>query len=378
MDLEQFVQIRHFLHQNPEVSEEEKTTSMFVAGKMKEIWPEAELENVGNYGLIFSNKVDQPKKHLAFRCELDALPIQEVNDFEHKSVVPGVGHKCGHDGHMAIMMRLAHLVSLNKHQNIKISLIFQPAEENGKGAKEICEKSSLFKDQPLDFIFALHNVPGYKKGAVVLRSGIFTPAVISVKTKFIGKTSHAAEPHKGINPAHTLAEVIQETKAKEVNQPERDDMLIVAVVEANLGKPSYGTSAGDGMIGFTFRTWGNNRLEEFKSWYESMVVEKCKHAGLKCEFFWFESFNSVINDPESTNMIEKSARENKLPIINKEEPFSWGEDYGLYTEKVQGAMFGLGAGEQHPALHNPDYDFPDELIKTGSDIFYGIIKSFES
>lgn len=378
MELEEFIQIRQYLHQNPEVSEQESKTSEFVSSKMKEIWPVAQCEEVGENGLIFSNTVEDPKKHIAFRCELDALPIQEINDFEHKSKTDGVSHKCGHDGHMAILFRLAHLLSLQTPKDIKVSLIYQPAEENGKGAKEICEKSSLFKRQPVDFIFALHNVPGYDKGTVVLKTGIFTPSVISVKTKLIGKTSHAAEPHLGINPAYTLAEIIKETKDKEVNQTEQEDMLVVAIVETQLGKHSYGTSAGEGMIGFTFRTWGNKRLEEFKSWYESMVVQKCKKAGLKCEFFWFESFNSIVNDPESTRMVEKSANENNLEVIQKQEPFPWGEDYGLFTEKVQGTMFGLGAGKEHPALHNPDYDFPDELIEKGSDIFYGIVKSFES
>ena len=166
MDIQDFIQIRHYLHQHPEVSGKEKATSKFIAEQMDKIWPEAGKEIVGEHGLVFTRQCENAERHVAFRCELDALPIQEVNNIDYRSQYTGVSHKCGHDGHMTILLRLAALINENPPLKTKVSLIFQPAEENGKGAQEICKLSKLFKSDKPDHIFALHNVPGYKKWCV--------------------------------------------------------------------------------------------------------------------------------------------------------------------------------------------------------------------
>src|SRR5690606_29729288 len=117
-----FIKIRRYLHQNPEVSGQEKATSEFVVSTMREIWPKCGLERVGETSLIFTKGTESAKSHIAFRCELDALPITEINDFQYKSVNNGVSHKCGHDGHMAILMRLAHMLAGDSIDQLKVSL----------------------------------------------------------------------------------------------------------------------------------------------------------------------------------------------------------------------------------------------------------------
>ena len=375
MNLSTFGTIRKYLHQNPELSGSELATGVYIEEKVKSIWPNVRVERI-DQNLIFTPRSDfSTSKHIAFRCELDALPIQETNDFEHASKVQGVSHKCGHDGHMVILLRLAYLLKIKPLNDVTISLIYQSAEENGIGADQLVKKAKLFLENKPDYVFSLHNVPGYEKSAVVFKKGIFTPTVVSFKTLFFGKTSHAAEPEKGINPAFSIAEILLEIREK-VENDNMFDSLTVAPIEMGLGKPAYGISAGKGMIGFTIRSEKPEDVMSFTFWYEEFVAEKCKSANLKFETFWFEAFNSIINDESATDTIEESAQRCQLQLIQKGTPFNWGEDFGLYTEFTKGAMFGLGAGINHAVLHSPEYDFPDELIETGSDLFYEIAQSY--
>ncbi|MBD3636424.1 MAG: amidohydrolase [Crocinitomicaceae bacterium] len=373
MNTDDFIEMRRYLHQHPEVSENEVSTSNYIRERMKEIWPDAELEVVQENGLIYSQENGEAKCHVAFRCELDALPIQEVNDFEYRSVNDGVGHKCGHDGHMAIVLRLADRLKQQFPENCRVTLIFQPAEENGVGAKAMLEHSKFLKANQPDYYFALHNVPGFPESSVVVKYDEFTPAVISVKTYLHGKTSHAAEPENGINPAYTIAELLPEVRDQANFDRTSEDMVVVAAVEVQVGKHSYGTSAGEGMLGLTFRAWSQERLEYFKGWFEAHVEAKCEKAGINCEFEWFDEFQSIVNDLSATDAVRSAAEKLNYDLIAKNEPFSWGEDYGLFTQSAKGVMFGLGAGVDTPALHNPDYDFPDNLIETGSELFYTIL-----
>ena len=375
MDSTAFTKIRKYLHQHPEVSEQESETSLYIELQLKSIWPEIVPEKIDHHNLIFTlGKLTYKSQHLAFRCELDALPIQEQNNFDHASKIQGVSHKCGHDGHMAIMLRFAYLLKTNPIANTTISLIFQSAEENGVGADQITSKSLLFKNDKPDYIFALHNVPGYPKSAIVVKEGIFTPTVVSVKAIFDGKTAHAAEPEKGINPAITIAKVLIAVQEKVDSKPSID-ALIMAPVEMSLGKDSYGTSAGQGMLGLTIRSYDPRAVNDFKLWYEALVNDSCITNNLKFEIIWFEAFDSIINDKAAVATIVKAATAIDLEVIHKTEPFSWGEDFSKYTESIEGTMFGLGSGKDHPALHNPDYDFPDELIESGSNMFYTIINA---
>ncbi|MEO9533859.1 MAG: amidohydrolase [Crocinitomicaceae bacterium] len=374
MEVEDFIKIRKLLHQHPELSGQEKKTKAYIHQMMLEFWPTATFELDNHKSLIASRSDGNSNHHIAIRCELDALPIEEVNTFEHRSLNTGNSHKCGHDGHMTILLRLAYLLEQDFPENCRVTLIFQSAEENGIGAKELLDQSAFLKSHPLDFIFALHNVPSYKKGSVVVKNGLFTPSVISVKTKLIGKASHAAEPENGTNPALAIAAIIQKTEALKQDFVSAYQQFISTPVYTKLGSESYGTSAGEAAIGYTFRTTDYQSLMEFKKKYEQSIHTICENEGLKYAIQWFEEFPSVINNIDATELIQQSAQERNYEIIQKDKAFPWGEDFGYFTQTSTGAMFGLGAGENIPNLHNPDYDFQDELIEIGSNIFFEIIQ----
>ena len=371
--LQKLVQLRHSLHQNPELSGLEFKTAQRIITFLKDFKPSEIIHPVGQTGIIavFKGKNEGPKTLI--RCELDALPIQEINSFTHKSTIDGVSHKCGHDGHMAILCGVASLLSEANNFNGTVYLLFQPAEEDGEGAKKIIN-DSLFQNIKPDFVFALHNLPGYPLGQIVLKNGTFSCAVNSMLISLSGKTSHAAEPENGINPAMAISEII--TQFNEKIQPDisKNTFCLITPIFINLGKKAYGVSAGFGEIHFTIRSNSNKNMDKIETELMTLANEIAQKHQLIPEISWTQQFRANENNPEAVSIIKKAAESNGFDLFEKETPFSWGEDFGLFTEHFPGAMFGLGAGEKVPSLHNPDYDFPDELIPVGAKMFYEIIK----
>jgi len=225
-----------------------------------------------------------------------------------------------------------------------------------------------------DFVFALHNLPGFPMHQIVLKQESFTAAVTSLIINLKGKTSHAAEPEHGINPALAVAEIIQKSLALENNNSESEAMRVITPVFIELGEKAYGISAEKATVHLTIRCWNNQNLEKLQREIEELSTKISNAHKLKIEFFTTQTFQANINDSTAVDYVQKATIAGALNINMRNHPFKWGEDFGLFTTKFKGCMFGLGAGENTPALHNPDYDFPDELIKTGIQVFSNIIK----
>ena len=312
-------------------------------------------------------------KTVLLRCELDALPIQEINSFEHQSKLENVSHKCGHDGHMAIICGVAKKIFENPLEKGNVILLFQPSEENGKGSEAVL-KDDFFKTTQPDFVFALHNLPGYPKNQIIVKEGTFTCAVNSIIIKLHGKTSHAGEPEKGNNPAVAISEII--TVFLKKNQPNilEENYCVITPIYIEMGEKAYGVSAGYGEVHFTFRSNQNKLMQQIENDLEEIAITIAKQQTLTPEISWTENFKANENDKVAVEFIRKAARKENLSIFEKDVPFSFGEDFGLFTQHFDGAIFGLGSGENIPSLHNPDYDFPDELIPTGTQLFHQIIK----
>lgn len=369
-----FINFRKLLHQFPEVSCQEYETKKRVLHFIQHFHPDETIE-VGKTGLLFRFDGNSKGKSILVRAELDALPIEEINDFDYRSTSEGVSHKCGHDGHMAILSRLAYLISQNKPKKGTIYLLFQPAEENGMGAKEVYADEQ-FKKLSIDAVVSLHNVPGFPLHQICIKKRAFTPAVRSIIVKFGGKTSHAAEPEKGINPASAIAAYIQQSLAISNPVVEQDDFFLVTPIYIKMGEKSYGISAGFGEVHLTIRSWDNQLLEKQSQKLEMIAKEIAIQYNLHHTISYTQEFQANMNDESMVNIIESSAKKLNLNITTLPTPMKWGEDFGLFTENYKGAMFGLGSGKKQAALHNPDYDFPDELIETGSNMFHEIISTF--
>ena len=377
MNIQPFIKHRKYLHQHPEVSNHEKDTSKYIQKQLKTSCPDIEVHELGNKGILAMYTAPQKGAHVMFRCELDALPIQEQNKFKHQSKNKGVAHKCGHDGHMAIMLAFAAHVQENPPKKGTVSMLFQPAEENGEGAKSVMADKTFKKHCYPDYVYALHNVPGYEMNTIIVKPGTFTPSVISANIKLIGKTAHAAEPENGINPTYAIADMVERIKGIEVNDSNSNSFKIITPVHVKVGSPSYGVAAGVGELGLTFRTKTNSMMEKLKESFLNVLLDIVQKHELQYEIEWLQEFKSVKNDKNAVNMVKNAALNAGFNCLIKEQPFKWGEDFGLFTEKFSGAMFALGAGKNTPALHNPDYDFPDELILTGRNMFIQLLEAHQ-
>lgn len=371
MEKEIFIQLRKELHKNAELSERELKTGKLIQSFIQKHCPSAQIIRTELNGfIVYIKGFSKDSNAVALRCELDALPIKELNIFDHKSNNEGTSHKCGHDGHMTILCAVAYQLNKNRPKG-DVFLLFQPAEEIGTGA-EVVINSTSFNDLNIDYIFALHNIPGYPMHEIHCKSGQLTPSVISLQCKLKGRTSHAAEPEKGTNPAYALSAIIQEIENLNIKGNKNE---VITIIHAELGSKDYGISAGEGEIGFTLRTKSKNEMDQLKQTLLSKIISICKLHHIELNHNWCYAFTSIVNHEEAFHLIKGAAEDNNLNFINKDKAFPWGEDFRLFTNSIKGAMFGLGAGTETPPLHNAHYDFPDELIETGKKMFLNILKN---
>lgn len=367
---QKYIALRHELHQHPEPSGAEKETARRLAAWLRETNPDQLIEGIGGQGLcaVYAAANDGPT--LLFRAELDALPIHENNRFAHQSQKMGVSHKCGHDGHMSILLALAGRLQADRPKRGRVVLLFQPEEENGQGAAKMLQDDRLGSLQ-VDQVYALHNLPGYPLGEVQLREGAFAAASEGILFRFEGKTAHAGHPEQGISPAQALADLMQQLPALATQIP---DFALVTVVECRLGERNFGISPGSGSLACTLRAFEQGIFEQLKAAAIALAHKTAAEQQLTLAISTHEGFAAVQNDSKSVQRIAHSCQKLGVPTAYVRDPFRWSEDFGLFTQAYPGALFGLGAGLDCPALHHPDYDFPDALIGIGSDIFQQIIR----
>ena len=372
-----FTEFRKDLHRHPELSRQENATAKKILDWFAAYSPDEIHRNLGGTGLAFIYKGIKPGPTTLLRCELDALPIQESNTFDHRSIHDGVSHKCGHDGHMAILTAVGARLAQQQALKGRIILLFQPAEETGAGASSVIEDKNFNVLKP-DYAFALHNTPGYPLGTAYVKPGHFNCASRGMSIYLLGKTSHAAHPENGFSPALAMSQIIEQLPALTARLSE---FSLVTVVAATLGQlnesmePAFGTSPGDARVMATLRTSDNKSMDALVSMACKMAQRCAKEHGLSVAFAWHDIFHACSNTLNGYARVVAACDKLHIPCITLTEPYRWSEDFGALRDTAkEGAMFTLGAGLELPQLHNPDYDFPDELIKTGSAIFFEIIR----
>lgn len=369
-----FTKIRQELHSLAEASGQEEKTSEVVLRLLREFAPTRLHTFSDSHNIVAEYDSGEAGPTLLLRGDMDAVGVDEHLSLPYASHTPGYSHKCGHDGHTAILLGVAEQLHQHAPQKGKILLFFQAAEETGEGCAQLIN-SGFLSSCNIDMVFALHNIPGIPMHSVTCRAGSFTCAVISCEISLAGKTSHAAEPEKGISPFRAATSISEQLLA--LNQPQLtdDNYQIVTLVESHIGETAYGVSAGHGVLRFTMRAKSEERLQALKQQTEDIVqTEVAKTPGLEHSIRWLEYFAGGHNSADAVETVRQAARNNGLNYIEKEVPFTWGEDFGLLTQHYPGALFGLGSGTHTPPLHHQDFDFPDELIATGVKMMCSISK----
>jgi amidohydrolase len=373
--IELLTEFRRELHQNPYVSLEEAPTIDRIATFLEKHTSGECIRIADGRGLVcrFESGVEGPE--LVVRADVDALPISERSGREYASQRHGVAHSCGHDGHSAILCGLAISLSQNLIQKGSVTLLFQPAEEIGQGAQLVLH-DAYFRDLKIDQIVALHNIPGSKKGRVLIREGVQCAASTGVIIKLKGETAHAATPESGKSPIKAMMDVteyLNEMSGK-ITGSQTGFGLRVTIAGMSAGGPSFGVSPGFGTVWATLRTLDTHLLNESCEILRRHISEISKNHGLEHEIELTEHFDATQNDSELVQQFTDIIRDVGYEVDKMDEPFSWSEDFGKFTSSYSGFLFGLGAGEHCHPLHHSAYDFPDEIIPDGVHLFETYIR----
>jgi len=372
----ELIRVRHHLHKHPELSGAEQNTAVFVVEYLRTKCAADEIyTDIGGHGIVAVFDSMKPGRNILFRAELDALPIKELNTFGHISCCEGVSHKCGHDGHASTLLGLGIFVSRQRPATGKVLLLFQPAEETGLGAEAML-LDEKFKTIPApDLVFAFHNVPGYPLGSVLLRQGAFTASVKSIIIRLHGRTSHAAEPENGVNPALCIAGILTGFDKLSNNDTSRADFRVITPVHVTMGEVAYGVSAGYGEVHLTVRTWTEAEMSILEGEMADLINTCTEAVGLSYDIGYTDVFRANESSDAAVACVNAAASHpsSKLSVINLPTPMKWGEDFGLFSQQFSGCFFGIGSGEGRPALHNPDYDYPDDILAVGLKVFVGIL-----
>ncbi len=362
---------RRTLHQYPELSNQEQQTAKRVLAQFENYVPDECVSGLGGQGVAFVFNGTEAGPTTLVRCELDALPIQESNEFAHRSVHQGVSHKCGHDGHMAIVTALGEMLSDFTPKKGRVILAFQPAEETGEGAINMVNDPAFLPYKP-NFAFALHNYPSLELGHVAVKAGPFNCASRGMSVRLKGKTSHAAHPENGVSPAMAMCRIIETLNELPQTLTQRS---WVTVIHASLGEIAFGTSPGDAVVMATLRSETNDAMESLVQAATDLAQQASEQYGLQWTIEWQDVFQASVNSELGAELVFKACQATDTPCHRLDEPMRWSEDFGQFTAVAkEGAMFVLGSGRTSPQLHNPDYDFPDALIPIGKALFTNLIE----
>jgi len=375
LDFDELVKLRHRLHANAEVSNQEKKTSKAIVEFLEKHNPDQIWENVGGYGVIALYQGKQAGENIGFRADLDALHISETIELEYASKTPHTAHKCGHDGHMTMVAGLAAYLQNTQLEKGNVYLIFQPAEETGEGAERI-NKGMRELDIELDYLFGLHNLPGFPKEQILTKKDTFAAASRGMVIKLFGKTSHAAEPEFGISPVMAMAEIT--TKMTNVHTDVSfSDLTLATVIHSELGEIAFGTSPGYGEIRITLRAMQDVDMHKLIDYAENLVKDKSKEEHLEYEISYTETFPATENTEEAFQIMKESSQNVGLDFQELEKPFKWSEDFGQYKVQTKTGFFGIGSGMDCPHLHDETYDFPDSILLSGIKMYAGLIDYFK-
>ncbi len=369
--LQKLYLLRHELHANPELSGNEEKTSGIIKSFLLDFNPSELIENIGGHSLLAIFDSGIPGSSVLFRADMDALPIEEKNDIPYRSSNKGIAHLCGHDGHIAILSGMACLLKRYPPSKGKVMLFFQAAEETGDGAL-LAVEDLTHRNIKADYCFALHNLPSFKKAAVLFKDGTFAAASSGMVIQLEGKTSHAAHPENGLNPDLALASLIIEINKLNKGSVLDKDFSLITIIHARLGNPAFGTSPGFAELMITLRAFSDEKLFDTIETIKKLAIDIGALHNLKLNFSFKEPFPATVNHPDAAQIIFESAQRTGLDLIKLKQPFRWSEDFGHFSKMAPSAMFGLGCGVDFPQLHNENYDFPDEIIQSGLLAFYNI------
>ncbi len=366
--------IRRDIHAHPELCFEEQRTAAIIAKALTD-WGIPVHRGLGKTGVVGIVKNGNSDRAVGLRADIDALPMTEHNHFAHASTYHGKMHACGHDGHTAMLLAAARHLARHRHFDGTVYLVFQPAEEGGGGAREMI-KDGLFERFPMEAIFGAHNWPGMKVGQFALREGPVFASSNEFKITLHGKGAHGAMPHNGVDPVAVACQVVQALQTIVSRNVRPIDTAVVSVTMIHAGEVTNVIPDSCVLEG-TVRTFSTQVLDLVERRMKTIAESVCTAFDARCEFSFHRNYPPTVNHAAETGFArqllgEVVGADNVLDF----EPTMGAEDFSYFLLEKPGCYFLIGNGDgSHREgghglgpcmLHNPSYDFNDDLIPLGA------------
>ena len=366
---------RHDIHRHPELAFEEHRT----ADKVAELLTEFGLEvhrSIGNTGVVGVLKKGSSKRAIGLRADMDALKILEQNTFEYRSINQGKMHACGHDGHTAMLLGAARYLASEGDFDGTVVFIFQPAEEHGEGARAMIE-NGLFERFPVDSVYAIHNFPSLATGQFAVRAGSIMAAEDNFEITINGVGCHAAMPHMGKDPIVIGAEIVTAMQSLVSRTLDPLDNAVVSFTEF-LTNGTVNVVPGQVILKGDTRSLTTAVQDHIESTMERIVSGICSAHGASYEFSYRRNFIPTVNTPDEAEIAANVASIVVGPenVVEDSRPIMGSEDFGYMLQARPGAYLLLGNGEDGVggcSLHNPAYDFNDDILSIGADFWVTLV-----
>ncbi|RLE21078.1 MAG: amidohydrolase [Actinobacteria bacterium] len=368
---------RHRLHQNPELSFAVNTTAATVSGLLTQFGVDEVHTEIGTSGVVGVIRRGSKARAIGLRADMDALPIQEIGDRSHRSQVEGVFHGCGHDGHTAMLLGAARRLSQSASFDGTAVLIFQPDEENGRGAQAMID-DGLFDRFPMSAIYGLHNKPGVPTGQFATRVGPMMSSEDLFEIRIRGSGGHASMPERHIDPIVIAAEIIQALQTIVSRSVAATETAVVSVTEV-LTDGARNIIPSSVVIKGDCRTFSSDVQETVELRMRRLVDGICAAHGAAAEVDYRNEFMPLVN---TANEVAAAARAAGQVVgaeyVNTDcVPITASEDFARYLRYTPGCFLDIGNGTDGScgkSLHNPSYDFNDEILTVGTDFWVQLIE----
>jgi len=362
-------EIRQHIHRNPELGFHEYKTSKYVRDILKTLPVDTLPPLIGTDVVSFLNK-NRFGKNITLRADMDALPLMECTGVSYRSLIDGVMHACGHDGHTSMLLGAAMVLSEFKdYLKGSVRFVFQPAEENLCGGKKLVEAGCLRNPEP-NMVFGFHGWNGFKEGLFLSKQGVMTAACDTFKIVIRGKGGHSSTPEHAIDPIIIATKVIQSLKNIATDCFSPLDTVLVSVCKINSGTASNiipETCEIVGSVRYLNTAFGSKIKKEMKR----ILHDTCEMDRAKYEFSYETLYIPTVNNKSAVTLAENVSDKyfEKGRFVHRDKPVMGAEDFSFFIKNYPGAFIALGLGENYPGLHTEKFDFNDDVIKDGVTMF---------
>ncbi len=356
--------IRRDIHAHPEPGFEETRTSDLVAARLEQ-YGIAVHRGLGKTGVVGSLKCGASARTIGLRADMDCLVMDELNSFAHKSTVDGCMHACGHDGHTAMLLGAAKHLSETREFDGTVHFIFQPAEE-GLGGGRVMVEDGLFELFPMDGVYGMHNMPGYPTGQFAIVPGPMMASSDSFHLTIQGVGGHGAWPHAAVDPVLVAGEIIVALQSIISRTIDPLESVVVGVSQVHTGSANNVIPDEAKMSG-TVRTFSPEMQDHVESHMKRIIDGICHAHGATPDFFFERRYPPTVNHLNETKIAAQAAADlvGEDNVVSRGLPQLGGEDFSFMLLNCPGAYIFIGNGEGGCMVHNPHYDFNDDIIPLG-------------